>query len=204
MKTHLARLAVLGGALELIATLATGCLPTASDESASTGVSNSVEFTPSSVDATRTPASCGVTEPPFSSRDTFTLEVVGNTAATPSGTLTLQLAANVATSVPISLVVGVDAAPADSSQAASAGLEVAASSDGKVQLSLTLGSDTDELDSSGLASVTVTVDSMPTSDGHPLSAEVQLEFDDGRDLDQTFTATVRSAVVLCSRSSLGS
>jgi len=170
--------------------LASGCDPVAtSSDGVTTGARSTVELTPSSVEATRTPASCGVTEPAFSSKDVLTLEVVGETdVAPPFATLTLQLAAGVTTGTAIPLTV-------DSN--GTAGAETASSAYGTVSFSLTVGDDTTELDSSGLESVVVTVTALPTADGDPLTAEVQVSFVDGRELDQTYTGTLRTAVVLC-------
>jgi hypothetical protein len=184
MKLLASVLVLLGGGMLAACDAPLGC------EGVTTGVRSNVEFAPSTVEATRTPASCGLTEPAFSSDDRFTLEVTGATdVAPPYTTLTLEFPATAAIGEEIPLSV----------ETASAGSNVATASsiDGTVTFTLSLGSDGAEIDSDGLASVVVTVDAIPTADGKPLSAEVQLYFLDGRELDQTYSGSLRTAVVLC-------
>jgi hypothetical protein len=161
-----------------------GCDP------ATNGDRAAIVFTPSLVEATRTPATCSVTEPAFSSKDRFTLEVTGVTSiAPPHSTLTLLLTAAAPSGEALPLTVD--------AQGSAASTWTAGSADGSVNFSLTVGSDPTELDATGVSSVVVTVDAMPTADGQPLSAEVQVYFVDGRELDQTYSASLRTAVVLC-------
>ncbi len=181
--------------LVLLSALAAGCSSaSSSDEESSAAL---VAFAASSVEATRLPSACGVTEPPFTEKDRYVLEVVGE----PADTLTVKLAAEVVTGAPIALVavaacVGDGGAVSDEDGAAVAA-ESASSADGMVQLSLAAATDARPLDASGLRSATVTVQSMPRSDGEPLSVAVQVEFVDGSQLAETYSARLRTAVALC-------
>lgn len=159
-------------------------------EPATNGDRAAIVFTPSLVEATRTPATCSVTEPAFSSKDRFTLEVTGETSiAPPYSTLTMLLAAAAPSGEAVPLTVD--------AQGSAASTWTASSADRSVSFSLTVGSDPTEIDATGVSSVVVTVDAMPTADGQPVSAEVQVYFVDGRELDQTYSASLRTAVVLC-------
>ncbi len=73
----------------------------------------------------------------------------------------------------------------------------ATTSDGTLQFSFTTGSNAGELDANPLDSVVVTVGSLPTADGQPLSVELYLTFADGRALDQVYSAPLTSVVVPC-------
>jgi hypothetical protein len=158
-----------------------------------TGAASDVEFTATSIEASRTPASCGLTEPAFSSGDHFMLEVTGPTDTPPPiATLSVDLASDVdvGTSIPLAVasIIG---------DATTGGASVALSDDLKVRFALIVSPGSGQLDSSGVASVSVTVRALPTADEQPLSAEVAIQFVDGRELDQTYTATLRTAVMLC-------
>jgi hypothetical protein len=163
-----------------------GCVGGGAASTSSAG-HTAVELTVDSVVATRVPGACGVTEPPFSSKDDFVLEVTGDSKKPTIGELTVKLAAEVATGTPIELALAGE----------TAGVEAAASPDGTVQVSLTLEVGEREIGSSRVASVVVTVDSMPATDGQLLSAEVVIDFVDGDEVDQTYSAPLRTAVVIC-------
>ena len=140
-----------------------------------------IDFTPSSVDAVRTPATCNA-GPTFDTNDTLTLELLGPTNVPPPYTLLkLTVPSNVALNVAKPLMVGVDATSARSM-------------DGSVSFSLQNGA---SLDDSPLASVIVTVSQVPLADGEELTAELHLTFEDGRVLDQSYGAPVESIVVAC-------
>jgi hypothetical protein len=151
-----------------------------------------ITFEPSSVTATRTPATCGSADPPFTAQDTFALTIVGSDdVAAPYNVLTLDLRGEVITDTQIPLTV-----PMSSSEDPS-GPQIAESTDSSVKFSFALGSDPDEVDDSGVASVVVTIVSMPTDDGQPLSAELDVTFVDGSTLDQTYTAILTTTEVTC-------
>lgn len=148
-----------------------------------------VEFTPSSSEAIRTPATCGAAaDAAFSAGDTFALDLLGETDVAPPYTrVTLKLTASAPVDVPVPL----DVRPPSSN------VTVASSRDGAVQFSLAAGSNTAELDLSPLASVVVTVTSLPTADGASLSARLHLTFEDGRALDQVYGAPLETVPSPC-------
>jgi hypothetical protein len=59
------------------------------------------------------------------------------------------------------------------------------SSDNKISFSIQAGSN---LDSASVSAVTVTPNTLPTTDGDLMSVELQITFADGRVLDQVYTA----------------
>lgn len=145
-----------------------------------------IDFTPSSSDAFRTPAACGSTS--FAAGDVFTLELLGETDIAPPYTvLRVDLGSSVVVGQSVPLMVG----------EAAGNVTTAKSNDRSIRFSLTNGSNAAELDVNPLASVVVNVTSMPTADGQPLSAELQLTFEDGRVLDQSYSAPLKSVVVSC-------
>ena len=121
-----------------------------------------VAFTPSSSSATQ---SCG----------SYQMKLLGDTTAAPPYTL---VEIDIAATVPVG-----QAAPLwmnDTSDGAH-------SSDNKIAFSIQAASN---LDSTPLASVVVTPEALPTLDGSPMTVELQLTFEDGRVLDQVYTAPV--------------
>lgn len=142
-----------------------------------------VDFTPSSVAATRTPATCGVVNPTFSASDTFTLDLKSD-----AGTeVSLSVAANAEANIELPLLVGVVGESATK----------AASTDGAITFSFTGGSDATSIDGSPLDSVVVTLDALPTADGQSLGAELRLTFEDGRVLDQAYSAPLSTVSYAC-------
>lgn len=121
-----------------------------------------VAFDPSSSSATQ---SCG----------SYQLKLLGDTTAAPPYTL---VEIDIAATVPV----GQDV-PLWMNDTATA----AHSSDNKVAFSIQAASN---LDDSPLASVVVTPDALPTLDGEPMKVGLQLTFEDGRVLDQIYTAPV--------------
>ena len=67
--------------------------------------------------------------------------------------------------------------------------DTASSSDGTIQFSLSSAS---TLEGYPLSSATVTITSLPAIDGDALGAEVYLTFEDGRVLDQVYSAPVQT------------
>jgi hypothetical protein len=153
-----------------------------------------VSFSPSSSAAVRTPSTCGVTDPAFSPGDTFSLQLLGATDIAPPYTfIQLDLAATVSVGESTPLMVAVNAIGSTK-----VNTTTARSSDGSIQFSLATGSDPAELDASPLSSVVVTVTSLPSADGEPLGAELHLGFEDGRVLDQVYSAPLQSPFLACS------
>jgi hypothetical protein len=128
-----------------------------------------VTFDPSSSSATRD--ACG----------TYTLKLLGDTTVAPPYTLIeLDLAPSAAVGQEIPLWVGESGS--------------AHSSDGSVAFSLQAGS---SLDATPLASVVVTPNALPKIAGAALEVELQLTFEDGRVLDQVYTAPVQTSQAPC-------
>ena len=181
--TSFAALAALAG-INVLFTTGCGCDPGNNSQRAA------IEFSPSSVQATRAPATCGVVDPAFSTSDTFTLALTGETdVAPPYTSITLRLTS----------VASVNQVPLTVSQGSSPNVTSAASNDGTIQFSFMTGSNAAELDANPLDSVIITVTSLPTADGQPLSAELHLTFEDGRVLDQVYSAPLESIVVPCAK-----
>ncbi|HEY1957802.1 MAG TPA: hypothetical protein VGH28_19410 [Polyangiaceae bacterium] len=142
-----------------------------------------IDFTPSTTTATRAPATCGVVDPTFNARDTFTLDLQSD-----AGTdVSLTVAASTDENVAIPLLVGL----------ADGASTTASSTDGAMSFSFTSGSDAASIDGSPLDSVVVTLTALPTADGQPLSAELRLTFEDGRVLDQVYSAPLSTVSYPC-------
>jgi hypothetical protein len=121
-----------------------------------------VTFTPSSTDAT-------------SSCSTVTMKLLGDTTLAPPYTLIeIDLASTVAVGQDVPLWLDTNATTAHSS-------------DDKIAFSIQASGN---LDDSPLASVVVTPDALPAADGDLVKVELQLTFEDGRVLDQVYTASV--------------
>lgn len=128
-----------------------------------------VSFTPTSADATH---ACSTT----------TLKLLGDQTVAPPYTLVeIDIADGVALSEDVPLWLDTNAVTAHSS-------------DDKVAFSIQAGSN---LDDSPLASVVVTPESMPSADGALVKVELRLTFEDGRVLDQVYTAPVTNAQGQC-------
>lgn len=136
-----------------------------------------VEFTPASVTASRTPASCAETT--YGANDTFGLELKGDGAA-----IQLVVASGAAAEQSVPLMVSADA--------------TASSNDGNVHFTYLSGGGA--LDASPLASVIVTPTAMPSADGETFSLELHLTFEDGRVLDQIYGAPISTTIGFCPKS----
>jgi hypothetical protein len=166
-------------------TAGSGCLPLGCDADIG-DAPPPLEMTTSSVQATRSPATCNVVDPPFTGRDSFTLEIVGEKVGpAPYTSLTLTVPPTIALGEAFPLDVLTDSAAAQSASLGSP----------SIQFAYAPGST--PLDATTLDAVVVTVTAMPTADGQPLGATVQLYFQDGAELDQPFSAPVVSAITLC-------
>lgn len=167
------------------ASLTTGCLLGLGCDGANNSYRTPVTFNPSTIQAFRTPSTCGVNDPAYTSTDTFSLELTGETSTPIPSTITVDFTPAAVTE-PVPLNVTATASGASG-----------ASNDGSVHFSYSIGSDAAELDANPLDAVVVTVVSLPGADGEPLSAELHLTFQDGRELDQVYTASVKSVFVPC-------
>jgi len=151
-----------------------------------------IAFTPSSMAAVRTPAGCGVADPPYTASDVFTLTIVGATSGlAPYNTLTLSLhdTSSSTTAIPLTVPMSSAANPAT--------IQTAQSADSDITFSFSRGTDTTEIDSNFLSSVLVTVVSVPAADGQSLSADLDITFTDGRELQATYTAAVTTTQAVC-------
>jgi hypothetical protein len=155
-----------------------------------------ITFTPSSQAAVRTPATCGVADPPYAAGDAFTLTVVGaTTGPAPYNVLTLSLRGTSASATAIPLTIPL------SSDMTAAALQTATSADTNITFSFARGTDATEIDDTLLSSVVVTVVSVPTADGQELSAELSVTFADGSELSATYTAPVTTQEATCAGAS---
>ena len=151
-----------------------------------------ITFTPSSVAAVRTPAGCGVADPPYSASDVFTLTVVGDTSSGPPyNTLTLSMHNTSSSTTAIPLTV-----PMSSSTTAPT-VQTAESDDSDITFSFARGTETTEVNGGLLSSVLVTVVSVPAADGQSLSAALAVTFTDGSELQATYTAAVTTTQATC-------
>jgi hypothetical protein len=153
-------------------TASVGCIGFGCD-APNNGYRAPLNLAPASTLAFRTPATCGIS-PAYGPGDVFSLELSGDT------NITVDVGPSAPIGEQVPLVVASDA--------------TAGSQAGGIKFSMTSGA---SLDPTALDSVVVTVTSLPTADGQPLAAELRLVFDDGRELDQTFTANVQSTWVSC-------
>jgi len=170
-----------------LATFSAGCIPGGCD-AAGNGYRAPVTFTPSSTEAFRTPATCGVMNPAFTPQDTFSLELTGDTSGpAPYTTITVAFVATAQQQQAVPLVVS-QSSPAT---------YIAESQDGTIRFSFQVGANTDEIDSTPVDAVIVTLNAMPTANGQPLAAEIQIEFEDGAQLDQTYSAAVQTELSPC-------
>jgi hypothetical protein len=149
-----------------------------------------IAFTPSEVDASRTPTSCGVANPPFMSGDSFGMSIIGSKATAPYNGLSIGFRSPVEIGVPLMLAVGSFNGPPGSGNSQDA-------SGSGIYFQYRQGSDAREIDTGAFDSVTVTVVVMPEKDGDPLSIHVRIDFVDGRVLDKTFSGPLRTLAIGC-------
>ena len=155
------------------ASLSVGCL--LGCDPGTNGYRAPVELTPQTTTAIRTPVACGAVAPALTQTAGFSLALTGD------ANVELDVPASVATNVAIPLTV---------SQGAGSNF-IAQSSDGAVFFTFVV-SNAATLDTTALDSVVVTVTSLPSSDGELLGAELNLRFDDGRTLDQVYSAPLQT------------
>jgi hypothetical protein len=178
MKTGTILLLALG--LAASASLSIGCI--GGCDAAGNGYRAPLQFTPSTTLAFRTPSTCGAVDPAFTPQDSFSLELTGEET-----TIEVDLAGNVITDQPVALVVN----------QTSASNVTAQSQDGSIHFSFQTGSQPSGIDATALDSVVVTASPLPNANGAPVAVEIQLTFDDGHVLDQTYSAGVQTTFVSC-------
>ena len=111
----------------------------------------------------------------------------GTDVTAPYDTLTLVLTEDVALDQAFPLVVNLG----------TPGVQAATLSDPSIHFTYALGSTAAELDDSPLDAVIVTVTAKPTVEGDPLSATLELFFQDGRVLAAPFSAPVHTTPRPC-------
>jgi hypothetical protein len=151
------------------------------------------------VTAVRTPAMCGVADPPYSAEDAFTLTVTGGTDAGTSELITVTLHDTPALLAQVGSHsdAGVDYplnVPALFSNNVPA-TQTATANDVSVSLSSAMGEKA--VDDNAITSVVLTRLAVPAADGDELSVGLQVGFSDDGSLAQTFSAKVTTVEASC-------
>jgi hypothetical protein len=162
----------------------------------------SIAFVPSLVDATRNPVICGVPDPPFADGDQFFLEVKGDAAKPPSNELVIEFTSplNEAVGAPVAMAVQPYSPRGTKIEGPDGGFGLYAdqsSDNGVLNFSYTQGTDPGELDTGEFGAVRLTMVALPRIDGDPLTIRVQVLFADGKVLDDTFSAPLRTVPAFC-------
>jgi hypothetical protein len=164
--------------LAALAALAIGC----SCGGAST-YTQPAAFTPSKVTATRSVAVCALGGAQYAQKDPLSLDAVGSTSVQPPYT-ELHVALTTSTPVHTLIPLYVDAANAGGAT------QTAQYAPDGVRFELVTGSNPAEIDATGVVAVVLEVMSMPETDGQPLSVDVLVTFNDGRELHDQYQAAV--------------
>jgi|SRR5579859_4202952 len=160
---------------------------------------STLTFTPVELQATRSPKVCGVASPPYVDGDLFVLDATGAGAGNPASgvptaidlTFPTPLAAQAASELLLAPAVTIpNPAGAYRSQSATA-------SGSYIGFTFQWGTDPNEIDPSTLHKVDVTILAIPQRDGDPLTVRYVIQFDDGKTLDETFSAPVSTTVNGC-------
>jgi hypothetical protein len=157
------------------------------------GSGDTVGFTPFSVTATRFASACGVPDPPFENGDIFSLDAIGSKAQSPYDDLSVNITSPSPAIVgePLSLTVNPYNPNAECSLpfgGTGTCYGGQGASYGTLGVTYSQGWDPSAIDTGPFDVATITVVSMPTEDGEPMTVRVQLHFVDGRALDETFSA----------------
>jgi hypothetical protein len=150
-----------------------------------------LSLTPSSIQVLRYPAVCGVSNPPFTDQDLFSIDVRGpQTPPPPWSGLSVNFYRKVAVGRPLDLSLTPFANP----QSTASGDPTGATQSGTAPADANLdqfdffwGSKANTVDSNPLDSATVTVLAFPEKNEDPLTVRVQLRFTDGKTLDESFS-----------------
>jgi hypothetical protein len=182
MRTQALALAILLGPLSALA-IGCGC-------GGGSTYTQPVAFTPSKVTAARNTMACEIPSTQFASGDALSLDLLGSASVAPPFAevrIELTAATPVGTSLPLYVD---DASPGGRTQRASY------ASDG-VRFELVPGSNPTEIDDTGVVAVVVEVLSMPTTDGDSLSVDLLVTFVDGRELHDSYQASVTTISSEC-------
>lgn len=147
-------------------------------------------FTPSKVTAARNVMACEIPNAQFAGSDALSLDLLGSTSVAPPFTevrIGLTPTTPVRTSIPLNVD---DASPG-------AGTQTASYTSYGVRFELVSGSNPSEIDGTGLVAVVVEVLSMPATDGDPLSIDLLMTFADGRELHDSYQASVTTVSREC-------
>jgi hypothetical protein len=149
-----------------------------------------LSLTPSSIQVLRYPAMCGVSNPPFTDQDLFSIDVLGpQTPPPPWSALSLSFYRKVAVGRPLALSLtpfaNPPSTPGDPTEVTQSGT---APADANLeQFVFFWGSKANTVDSNPIDSATVTVLAFPEKNEDPLTVRVQLRFTDGKTLDESFS-----------------
>jgi hypothetical protein len=185
---------VLGACQTRVTTTPTGSIEMAAD--------STLHFSPTKVTFTRFASACGVTNPPFTDADVFSLVIVG-AGSFPAGATAIELTTSL--KVPLdqklSFMLGPFGLQGSTTDASGHTFDRFGQS-GQIpadQLSFQWmqGADPSEIDSMALSSVTVDFAAFPSKDGEPLDAQMAMTFVDGGLLDFSTHSTVVSALEGC-------
>jgi len=133
---------------------------------------NTVTVASPKVSALRVPSTCGVTNPPFTSTDAFSLDIVlGPRTETPYNGLLLEYDGAVAVGKPIALTV--EPFLAQGTQSGDGPWYAAQDAQsGSISFGYEQGADPSGFDQSAFDSVTLTFEAIPTEDGEPLTVRL--------------------------------
>ena len=156
-----------------------------------------IDFVPSAVYGTRIAALCGVANPPFMNGDLFSLDIVGTaTTEGPENSLNLTfnspappigapMTLSVLPFVPQAISVTVPA----SGPTTYYSFQRATGSD-RLNFVYTQGTNPSEIDTGAFDALILTLVQLPTKDGDPFAARLQIHFVDGRELDDTYSSAL--------------
>ncbi len=170
-------------------------------QSAVVNSGSTVFLSPSQIYVQRSPATCGVVNPPFTDGDLFSLDAVGTSTTTAPWTgIAFDCSRSVAMNLPIALVLGAyQSFPPSGRLEQYAEQRASSPTDSAIQFDFTWGSELSEVDASPLGAATVTVLAFPEQDGDPLTVRFQLHFQDVQSLDETFSGPLVSSYGGCPR-----
>lgn len=195
---------VLGAAL--VCTLVASCGGAAGKEAITVGWDSGtpIDFVPSVVSATRYPSVCGVANPPFMNGDRFSLDIVG--AATTGGpdnslSLTFNIPAPPA-GAPMELSVlpfmpqGISVTVPVSGPTTYYSFQRATGTD-RLNFVYRQGTNPSEIDTGAFDAIIFILVQLPTKDGDPFAAGLQIHFVDGRELDHTCSSPLATEAGGC-------
>jgi hypothetical protein len=157
-----------------------------------TSLGGTIAFQPTFVSAARYSNICGVMNPPFVNGDLYSLDIVDQTGATPYNALTLSFSSPApATGTPLMLTTQ-PFSPQGTGIIQPTGPMIwyaAQNAQGSgISFQYSQGANPSEIDTGAFDAVTITLLAMPTDNGQPLTVHIQMNFVDGKTLDETFSS----------------